>query len=334
MQAAPASITNSPPALRERTARALAAVPVNIFGMVLGLGGLTSAWRGAEQLWGVPVSVSAALMTAVTALWVGCLLVLVLKWWFARAAAWVELRSPGKFAFYALMPMSTLVLSLVWRASSPGFALGLFVCGLLLQTVVAVTSTANLWRGGRQLETMDSALLMPAVGGCFVAAAACAGHGIIDLGVLYFGAGLGSWLITESVVLQRLAQHPLPAPKRATLGIHLTPAAIASVAYLAMTEGTPDLFSQMLFGYAMLQAFVTLRIVPWLREQSFALGAWAYTFGISALSLSAIRFGLRGQSGTIATLALPLFGIANTVIGWIAFRTSWDAIRALRHALR
>src|SRR5215207_10010623 len=99
--------------------------------------------------------------------------------------------------------------------------------------------------------------------------------------------------------------HRLPVSRRATLGIHLAPPAVAAVAYLAVTDGPPDRMAQMLFGYALLQALVILRLAPWLREQAFGPVAWAYTFGVSALPLAALRFVERGQAGPIAALALP-----------------------------
>lgn len=329
VQATRTRVDGPPVAVAPSVRALLGRVPVHVFGMALGLGGLTNAWLGGEQLWGVSPLVGFWLKPAVSILWLVCLGVMLLKWLLAREAAWLELRDPGRFAFYALVPMSTLVLSVVLRSSMPRTAWGLFVVGLLVQTVIAVASTATSWRGERQLEAIDSSTLMPAVGGSFVAAAACSAQSVPDLAVLFFGAGLGSWLITESLVLQRLALHALPAAKRASIGIHLTPAAIASVAYLSLTQGTPDLFAQMLFGYALLQALVTLRLVPFLRVQRFALGTWAYTFGLSALSLGAIRFGLRGQSGAIEVLGVGLFGVANAVIGWIALRTLSHALRAL-----
>ncbi|WP_244622642.1 hypothetical protein [Microvirga brassicacearum] len=88
-----------------------------------------------------------------------------------------------------------------------------------------------------------------------------------------------------------------------------------------MTDGPPDRFVQMLFGYALLQALVMLRLVPWLRQQAFSPAAWAYTFGVSALPLAALRFVERGQAGPISCLAIPLFIGANLVIGWITLQT-------------
>lgn len=304
-------------------------IRANTFGMVLGLGGLTNAWRSAEQVWNLQPLGSLVLTQVVCWLWAACLATLAAKWLLAPRTALAETRDPYAFAFYALLPMSTLVLSLALRDQARHTSFVLFVMGLVLQVLIATLSTANLWRGERQLDALDSAILMPAVGGCFVGAAAAGGHDCPDVGVLFFGAALGSWLVTESLVLQRLALHALPPSRRATLGIHLTPSAIASVAYLSITSGTPNLFAQMLFGYGLLQALVTLRLVPWLRQQPFALGTWAYTFGLSALSLGALRFILRGQKGVIAGLGLPLFVIVNVVVLWIAARTVLETLHAL-----
>jgi tellurite resistance protein len=142
-----------------------------------------------------------------------------------------------------------------------------------------------------------------------------------EIGLLFFGAGFLSLVVLESVVLHRLLTHALPVGLRATTGLHLATPAVGCVAYLAVTDGPPDRFVQMLFGYALLQALVILHLVPWLREQTFSPAAWAYTFGVSALPLAALRFVERGQAGPMDGLALPLFISANLIIGWIAVRT-------------
>ena len=81
------------------------------------------------------------------------------------------------------------------------------------------------------------------------------------------------------------------------------------------------MIAQMLFGYALFQAAVMIRLIPWLREQSFNAGYWAYTFAISALPLAALRFIERGYTGPVASMALPLFFAANLIIGSILIGT-------------
>jgi tellurite resistance protein len=77
----------------------------------------------------------------------------------------------------------------------------------------------------------------------------------------------------------------------------------------------------MLFGYALFQAMVMIRLIPWLREQPFSLSVWAYSFGVSALPLAALRFAERGHTGIVSKLALPIFAVSNLIIGWFVIRS-------------
>jgi tellurite resistance protein len=135
----------------------------------------------------------------------------------------------------------------------------------------------------------------------------------------FLGAGLFTWFALESVILHRLlVADPLAVPLRPTLGIQLAPPAVALVAYLSVTEGDPGLMAQMLFGYALLQGLIVLRLLPWIRQQPFAPSYWALTFGIGSLALGAEHMAARGVTGPAAFLAPFLFVTANLVIGSIA----------------
>jgi len=295
--------------------------------MVLGLGGLTNGWRTVSRVWAWPAFVGDGLAWLTVLVFVSCGVAFMAKWMHSRERAIAEWTDPMLGSFVVLVPMATMVTSLALRIALPQIAWGLCIVGMVGQVVVGIWGTGSLWRGGREPRTITSVLLMPTVGGCFVSALGAGTFGQPDLGWLFFGAGFLSWMVIESVVLQRLLSEPLPAAQRSTLGIHVTPPAIACVAYLSITQSEPDRFAQMLFGYALLQALVVVRLVPWLREQSFGLAIWAYTFGLSALALGALRCIELGHRGPIAWLAVPLFVVANLVIGWIAFGTLALALR-------
>ena len=163
---------------------------------------------------------------------------------------------------------------------------------------------------------------MPTVGGGFVSAIALSTFGYPDWGILFFGGGFISWIVLESLIIHRLMILPELAPAfRSTLGIHLAPPAVGCVAYLSVTGGPPDIMAQMLFGYALFQAAIMIRLIPWLREQPFNAGYWAYTFAVSALPLAALRFIEKGYVGPVASMALPLFVAANLIIGSILLGT-------------
>ena len=296
-------------------------VPATFFGMVLGLGGLGNGWRAAARVWDAPMFVGEALSLAAALVWLIWMALYVLKWVTSREEALAEFRHPIQAFFISLVPVATLIASIAVAPYLPAAAWTMFVLGVASQVVFIAWVVGELWQGGRHTDATTPTLYMPTVGGCFVSSIACGAFGYPEAGLLFFGAGFLSMVVLESIVLHRLMINALPVSLRATMGLHLATPAVGSVAYLAVTEGPPDRFVQMLFGYALLQALVMLRLVPWLRQQPFSPAAWAYTFGVSALPLAALRFVERGQAGPISCLAIPLFIGANLVIGWIALRT-------------
>lgn len=296
-------------------------VPATFFGMVLGLCGLGNGWRAAARLGLAPAWVGEMLSFLGVAVWAAWLILYAARWLNDRDTVLVEARDPTSSFFASLAPVATMIASVGLAPHWPDFAWMMALAGLFGTTLFAVWGMGSLWMGDRAFEATTPILYMPTVGGGFVAAITCAAFDMKELGLLFFGAGLLSWLTLESVVIHRLILQALPVSLRASLGLHLAPPAVACVAYLAVTDGPPDRLAQILFGYALLHALVTVRLVPWLRQQPFSPAAWAYTFGVSALPLAALRLTERGLEGPSASLAVPLFVAANLIIGWIALRT-------------
>jgi tellurite resistance protein TehA-like permease len=88
-------------------------------------------------------------------------------------------------------------------------------------------------------------------------------------------------------------------------------------------SGPPDLFAKALIGYALFQVLLMIRLLPWIARQPFAPSYWAFTFGLSALAISWLRFVDRGAIGPIP-LAAPYVLIAvSLTIGGIAVGTLW-----------
>jgi tellurite resistance protein len=180
----------------------------------------------------------------------------------------------------------------------------------------------GLWQGGRKPELITPAIYLPAVAPSFVAGTAAAALGFHQLGGMFFGAGLLSWLAIESVILHRAAvQDPLPPALRPILGVQLAPPVVAGVTYLSLTTGTPDLFATALLGYGLYQAVLLLRLLPWIRGQAFVPGYWAFSFGVAALPTMAIRMLERGATGPLLWAAPVLFVVATLIIGVLVLKT-------------
>jgi tellurite resistance protein len=303
-------------------------VPASFFGIVLGLVGLGGAWRAAHELWGLPAVVGEALMSLGTLVWAVLMALYVHKWIVQRDDAVAETKQPIQCCFIGLVGVATMLIAGASLPYSRPLALGLFALGGLYTVAFGVWRTGGLWMGGRDPATTTPVLYLPTVAGAFVMATQVSALGYADWGQYAFGAGLLSWLAVESVIWQRLYNAPeMAVPLRPTLGIQLAPPCVGAVAYLSITQGTPNLVAHALLGYAFLQALLLARLFPWIRQPSFAPSYWAVGFGLVALATAPLRMILRGDSGTVTVLAPCTFALANLVVGILAIATLLKLVR-------
>jgi tellurite resistance protein len=203
-------------------------------------------------------------------------------------------------------------------ASLFAIPVGLVALGLAWQTA-AVIWPVPMWVSEILIWSGDTPILyLPIVAGAFVTASAAAAQGYAEWGTLAFGAGLFTWFAVESVVLYRLyTAPPLLSALRPSIGVQLAPPAVCAVAYLAVGSGAPDFFAHVLIGYALLQALLFIRLIPWLLEGDLTPAWWSFSFGAAALPTAAMKLVAHGDAGAISTLARYLFAAGNLVIAAI-----------------
>jgi len=300
----------------------LAGVPASFFGMVLGVGGLGAAWRAAHDLWGLPAIIGESLVCLGGVTWAVIAVLYVGKWWRTPEEALAELRHPVQCCFIGLVGVGAMVVSI--GLAPHGWAAGaaLFWAGLTFAAGFAVWRSGLLWIGERDNSTITPVLYLPTVAGSFVASVGLGTFGHPVLAQLAFGIGLFSWLAMESVLLHRLYTGVrLPPTLRPTLGIQLAPPVVGALAYLAAHPGPPDLVVHALLGYAMFQAALLIRLLPWILEQPFVPAYWAFTFGATALGTVMLRVVHLGGDPVLSLIAPWIFLGANLVVLIITFGT-------------
>ncbi len=298
-------------------------IPVAYFGMVLGIVGMGTAWRMAAKLWHLPGFVGEALMAVAAGIWVCLSAVYIVKWVWYRPAALAEVRDPIQCCFISLFPGTTMLMGAAVAPYSHDSALGLVIAGTVGQLAFAAYRSAGLWRGLHSPEATTPGVYLPTVSGNLISAIALGALGYADWGILFLGAGLFSWLSLEGVILQRLRTlGALPPPIRPAIGIQLAPPLVACEAYLFTNGGTPDIFAQLLFGYGLLQLIFLARLLRWTFEQPFSVSFWAFSFGISALAVSALHFYAHNPAGVVGHMAVPIFIFANGAIGLLLLGTA------------
>jgi tellurite resistance protein len=297
-------------------------IPVSFFGIAVGALAFANLWRVAIRVWHLPTVAGDVLSVAALAVWLVVLLAFGHKWLTHAAAARAEMQHPVQSSFAALVPVSSLLAAQLLQPYAHSVALALFGVAMVAQLVLGVYLHGRLWQGGRKPELITAAIYLPTVASSFVAGTAAAAFGFHQLGGLFFGAGVLSWLAIESLILHRAAVHEaLPEALRPILGIQLAPPVVGGVTYLSLSSGTPDLVALMLLGYGLYQALLLLRLLPWIRQQAFVPGYWAFSFGVAALPTMAIRMVERGATGALEWLAPVLFIAANVVIGILVVKT-------------
>ncbi len=299
-----------------------APLPVSFFGIAVGVLALGNAWHLAVRLWHLPPQIAELVTFGGIAVWLVLLALYAHKWLRHGAEARAEMNHPVQSSFAALVPVASMLAATALLPVARPLALAVAALALAAQLVLGLWLYGRMWQGGRQPELVTPALYLPAVAQNFVSGTTAAAFGWPHLGMLFFGAGLFSWLAIESMVLSRAAlQAPLPEALRPVLGIQLAPAVVGGVAYMSLNGGVPDLFAQILLGYGLYQALLLVRLLPWIARQPFAPSYWAFSFGVAALPALAMRLLASGATGPVEWLAPWLFGAANILIGLLVLKT-------------
>ncbi|MFD3249808.1 dicarboxylate transporter/tellurite-resistance protein TehA [Rahnella aquatilis] len=297
-------------------------LPVGYFGMVLGTIGAGFSWRYAATIWPVPSLIGDGLVTIAIVIW----LLLACSFFyrlvrFPRSVK-AEIEHPLMSSYVSLFPATTMLVAIGvapwWRS----LAVVIFIVGSVTQLSYAAWQSAGLWRGSHPQEATTPGLYLPTVANNFISSMACGTLGYHDLGLLFMGAGVISWLSLEPTILHRMrSQGEMPPQVRLSLGIQLAPALVACSAWLTMNNSQIDVFAKMLFGYGLLQTLFMIRLLPWYLKSPFNVSYWSFSFGLSALATTSLHLGQGSVGGIFPILAVPLFVFSNILIGLLFIRT-------------
>ena len=137
-----------------------------------------------------------------------------------------------------------------------------------------------------------------------------------------FGFGLVCWFVLGSLILARLFfGPPLPSTLVPTLAIEVAPAAVAGLAWFALTDGRIGVVTQFLAGYGLLMVLVQVRFVPLYRRLSFSAAFWSFTFAWAAVVTVVLQWLASSRSSVAAAAAWSALLAITAGIGGIAVRT-------------
>ena len=271
-------------------------LPVGLFGAVMGLTGLSVAWRLAEVRYGGPAWlgwVSPILGWVAVAAFVAILSGYGVKLATAFDAVRAEFRHPIAGNLFGTPLISLLLLPIPLAPYSLAAARALWVVGAVGMVAFAWFVVSRWMSDRQQTAHATPAWIIPVVGLLDVPLA-LPSLGLPPLhGLMVFSLAVGLFFAVPlfTLIFSRLLfEPPLPDALKPSLLILVAPFAVGCSTYLA-TVGQPDLFSDALF---MLTLFVLAVLLGQLRNLAvccpFRVAWWAVSFPLAASAIAALRY--------------------------------------------
>jgi tellurite resistance protein len=311
------------PADRPAT-RPLDYLPVSLFGSVMGLTGLSVAWRLAHARFGVPSAIAEAVAALAVLAFVAVTIAYLTKTLQAPAAVRSEFAHPIAGSLFGTILISLLLVPIVIAPVSLAVARAFWVVGAAGMLVFALLMV-DRWMSNRQMaEHATPAWIIPVVGLLDVPLAMPflelpPLHGLM---VLCLAVGLFFAVPLFTMIFARLLfETPLPGPLQPTLMILVAPFAVGVSTYVT-TTGSFDLFAQGLY------ALTLFLLVVLIGRMRFVVGAcpfrvtwWAVSFPLAACAIASLRVATMFPSELNDGVAIALLAGTSLVIAWLLVRT-------------
>lgn len=299
----------------------LAHVPVPLFAVSMGLGGLGLAWRRAHAVLDWPAAVGEAIVLLAAVCFAAITVLYGLKALRFPDAVRADFAHPVRVNFFPAASISLLLLAAGALPYGHGLAEAVWLTGTVLQLVLALTIFARWITRNVEIQQASPAWFIPVVGNILVPiAGGPLGH--IEVSWFFFYVGLVFWLVLFTIVLYRIIFHDqMPGRFLPTLFILMAPPAIGCVAYGAINGGGLDPLVRLLFFTALFIALLLAAMARLFVRLPYAVSWWAYTFPSASLAGAALHYhALIGGWGS-TVLAVVILLAATAIIALVAVRT-------------
>ncbi|ODP35524.1 SLAC1 anion channel family protein [Pandoraea sp. ISTKB] len=313
------------------TPTTLSQLPVAFFGSVMGLTGLSVAWRLAHVQFGAASWVGEAIGAVALALFAALVVAYLAKavLHFDRVRA--EFSHPIAGNMFGTPLISLLLTPLLLADSHPGLARGLWYAGAIGMLVLAWWMVMRWISVRQQPEHATPAWIVPVVGLLDVPLAVPAlGLSHEMHGLMVFGTAVGLFFavpLFTMIVSRLMFAEPFPASLQPSLLILVAPFSVGFSAYTA-TVGSIDGFAQALY---MIMLFVLAVLLVRLRGLAhccpFRVSWWSVSFPLAASAATAVKYAGFAQHPVTDTVAIALLGLATLVIAALFVRTAWGVAR-------
>ncbi|MBB3013547.1 SLAC1 anion channel family protein [Cupriavidus alkaliphilus] len=297
-------------------------LPVNLFGAVMGLSGLSMAWRGAVIAFGANPAIGDAIGVVAVLAFVALAAGYLAKWKRYPEAVRAEFTHPVAGNFFGTIAIAILLLSAVVGVHHGGLGQAIWTVGTVVTVALTFVIAGRLFQGRAEPANVVPAWLIPGVATLDIAVAG----GTMPMAwaheVNLFAAAVGTViaLVFFTMIFSRLVRHdPLPTGMMPSLIILIAPFEVGFLAYVNVT-GNVDLFAGMLFYFGLF-LFVLLSWRVFRRPVPFGPSWWAISFPMAALANAALKYADHVQAGVLYWLAGLILLVLTVAIAVLSVRT-------------
>lgn len=316
------STLSSPHPQALRTTASIRNLPVNLFASVMGIAGLSIAWRQASHEFGVSPLISDAAgvlaLVVFVVLGVGYLVKAVKH----PEAVVAEYRHPVAGNFFGTITIAILLLSSVVAQLSQTLSEVMWTVGAVFTLALCFAIAGRLLRGKIDAAHAVPAWFIPGVATLDIAVAG----GTMPMPwaheVNLFALAVGTMiaLLFFTMIMSRMIHHePLPASMVPSLLILMAPFEVGFLAYTNFTQRV-DTFSGLLFYFGLF-VFLTLAPKVFRRGMPFASGWWAISFPMAALAIASLKYAMFVQAWPVKAIAIILLAMLTLAIGVLFVKT-------------
>lgn len=305
-------------------------LPVGLFGSVMGLTGLSVAWRLAHARYGAPEWVASVVGAAAVLAFVLVAGGYAVKLATAFGVVRGEFGHPVAGSLFGTVLISMLLLPIVLAPHALRLAQGMWAVGAAGMVGFAWLVVSRWMSDRQQVAHATPAWVIPVVGLLDVPLAVPA-LGLPPMhGLMVFALAVGLFFAVPlfTLIFSRLLfEAPMPDALQPSLLILVAPFAVGYSTYTA-TTGHTDLFAEALYALTLFMLAVLLgrlRNLP--ACCPFRVSWWAVSFPLAASSIAALRFAA-AEPGVVAdTVAVALLALATLVIAGLLGRTVFGVLR-------
>jgi tellurite resistance protein len=318
------------PEPKEPPAPHLAYLPVALFGSVMGLTGLSVAWRVAASRYGLPEGISAVYAGIALLAFAAMSLAYIAKLLFAPDAVRTEFGNPITGTLFGTLLISMLLVPILLAPRALLAAQILWMTGVVGMVAFAWHMLSRWMRQRQQIGHAIPAWIVPVVGILDIPLAQPSLelpqlHGLM---MASLAVGLFFAVPLFTIVLARLVfEEKLPPVLQPTVMILLAPFAVGFSSYVA-TTGQVDLFAQSLYWLTLFLLPLLLgRLRSLVQSCPFRVSWWAVSFPLAASATCAIRFASSEPGWLADAIALGLLALASIAITGLLLRTIYGIAR-------